>query len=132
MNNNVFKKWHPIPDADNVYDIDMIGFGIKGLVLSLIPDDIDHNNRSSHKLTLTWEDPLSYHVAKETIREDLWISDPSEAWTFFTSCTSPYIDHFIKGSVLFPENSIHFLIRGTNFIVDIISLSYPDVTISSL
>ena len=81
MNNNLFKKQHPIPDADNVYDIDIIEFGTNGLVLSLIPDDIDH---------------------------------------------------FIKGSVLFPENPMHFLIRGTNFIVDIISISYPDVTISSL
>ncbi len=133
MNRKIFpfQKWEPTASVDNVYDIDAVVQDKNGLTLTLVPDNLDYCKRSEHKLIIRWEDPISYHISNESIREDCWISDPDEAWTFFFGHSSSYIDHFKTNAILFPENTIHFLIRGTNYIADILSTDYPYITIQN-
>jgi hypothetical protein len=57
----------------------------------------------------------------------LWISDSDEAWTFYTSASSEFLTDFKKDNILAPENAFHFLVIGTNFVINILSVVYPTV-----
>jgi hypothetical protein len=66
-------------------------------------------------------------VTKESYCPDLWISDSDEAWTFYTSTSSEFLTDFKKDNILAPENVFHFLVIGTNFVINILSVVYPTV-----
>ncbi len=122
-----FQKWVPNPSVDAVYDIENIAWREEGIVFTLIPDDIEREKRSKHRLEVIWSNILSYQVTHETYREDCWIADPQAAWAFFVSETSAYIDAFKDGAALCPEKVLHFLLVGTNFVVDVLAQEYPSV-----
>jgi hypothetical protein len=122
-----FSKWIPHGDVDAVYDMQNIEWTCEGLGLSLVPDNLDHDKRSEYNLKLVWSDVLCYQVTKESYRPDLWISNPDDAWTFYMSQTSDFLKHFQKDNILAPERIYHFLIVGTNFIIDILSTEYPQI-----
>lgn len=124
-----FEKWLPPVAVDSVYDIDNIAWKENGLNFTLIPDDIDHKKRSQHRLEVVWSDILSYQVTRETYREDCWINDPQQAWTFFVSDTSAFIDALRKESALCPEKVLHFMLVGTNWVVDVLAENYPTVKV---
>ena len=47
----------------------------EGFVLSLLPDNLDHDKRSEYNLEMVWSDVLCYQVTKETYRTDWWRSN---------------------------------------------------------
>lgn len=122
-----FEKWTPIEGVDDVYDIDDITIDVHGITFVLIPDNLEHNKRSPHRVKLTWNDILCYQISQETYRNDYWISQSEEAWTFYVSRETRYLHDHKERSILFPENAIHFAIIGTNWIADILATEYPTV-----
>ena len=47
----------------------------------------------------------------------------------YTAADSEYIRLFKEKSPLFPENALHFLLIGTNTVVDILMKGFPTVEI---
>lgn len=127
MNERCFTKWCPDENVDAVYDVENIGWQSEGFVLTLLPDNLDHKKRSKYHLKMVWPDVLCYQVTQETYRPDVWIDTPEKAWTFYVSQSSKYVRDFKKDNILAPEAIYHFLIGGTNFIIDILSDEYPTI-----
>ena len=125
MEDSYFTKWIPHDNVDSVYDMKNIGWFNEGFVLSLLPDNLDHDKRSEYNLEMVWSDVLCYQVTKETYRPDWWGSNPDEAWAFYTSESSEFLKNFRKGNDLVPETVYHFIMVGTNFVIDILSTEYP-------
>lgn len=121
--------WNPLVNyaLDKVYDVDNIYFD-DGLIVILVPNDIDHSKRSKNKLKLHWPSFDSFNVNQESHRQSLWINDTEEPWSFYRTSNSDYIEFIKKDSILFlKENIIHFLILGTNLIIDALSRYEPTI-----
>lgn len=127
MKDDCFTKWIPDDNVVDVYDMDTIGWREGKFVLSLIPDNLDHDKRSEYNVELIWDDIFCYQVTQETYRPDVWIAAEDEAWTFYVSKSSKYLQNFKKDNMLVPETVYHFLVGGTNFIIDILSIEYPTI-----
>lgn len=127
MEEKCFPKWTPDENVDWVYDVEQVRWRGEKFVLSLLPDHLDHEKRSKHRLEMAWQDVLCYQVTKESYRPDWWKSDPEQAWTFYVSQSSEFLKNFRKDNVLAPETVYHFVVVGTNFVVDILSDEYPTV-----
>lgn len=125
MQNSCFKKWIPYNNVVSVYDMKNIGWHNKGFLLELLPDNLEHDKRAEYNLEMVWSDVLCYQVTKESYRPDWWISNPDEAWTFYISQSSEFLKNFTKENYLVPETVYHFVIVGTNFVIDILSTEYP-------
>lgn len=129
MKNKSYKKWNPSVDfmLDKVYDVDNIYFD-DGLIVILIPNDIDCSKRSINNLKLHWPSFDSFNVNQESHRQSLWISDNEDPWSFYKTSNSDYIEFIKKDSILFPKDGIfHFLILGTNLIIDVLSRYEPTI-----
>ena len=123
-----FQRW-PISAADGgMYDVAEVHHGADGLTLILMPDGPDRKSRAPHRLRLVWEHVLACQISNETYREDCWVSDPRDAWPFFVSRESSWLTASRAGSVLFPEDALHFLIIGTDVLTDVLAAEYPTVT----
>ena len=122
-----FEKWTPVPNLGNRCDVSDVGWGVVTLGLDQkLPDgDIQ-------KMQLIWEPSqiIAYHVTDETFRADCWGLDFENMGRFYVSRDSEYIEMLKQKSSLFPDNTIHFLIVGTDIIVDVLAKEYP--TIKSL
>ena len=122
-----FEKWTPVPNLGNRCDVSDVGWGVVTLGLDQkLPDgDIQ-------KMQLIWEPSqiIAYHVTDETFRADCWGLDFENMGRFYVSRDSEYIEMLKQNSSLFPDNAIHFLIVGTDIIVDVLAKEYP--TIKSL
>ena len=122
-----FEKWTPVPNLGNRCDVSDVGWGVVTLGLDQkLPDgDIQ-------KMQLIWEPSqiIAYHVTDETFRADCWGLDFENMGRFYVSRDSEYIEMLKQKSSLFPDNAIHFLIVGTDIIVDVLAKEYP--TIKSL
>ncbi len=121
VGNDAFTRWIPVEGCDAVYDVEDVCISADGLTVTMIPDDLDRKKRGSRKIKLTWPRFCAYQVSQETYREDLWIKDPQAAWTFYRSKASSLLEQFKRGSVLFSKNTVHFLLVGTNLIVDVLA-----------
>ena len=129
MKNKSYKKWNPSVDfmLDKVYDVDNIYFD-DGLIVILIPNDIDRSKRSKNNLKLHWPSFDSFNVNQESHRQSLWISDKEDPWSFYRTSNSDYIEFIKKDSILFSKDGIfHFLILGTNLIIDVLSRYEPTI-----
>ncbi len=119
-------RWYPADELDTMYDVDDVRIGPDGLTVEVIPDG---KNRGEHKhLKFIWDNFVSYQVNAETYRDDCWIGSKDDAWSFFVSGDSHYLQSFRESCALFPDGARHFLIVGTNLIADIIAADYPTVT----
>ncbi|MCB5855715.1 hypothetical protein LIR37_15240 [Flavonifractor plautii] len=127
MDNKHFIKWIPHSDVVAVYDMEDIGWRNEGFVLTLFPDDLDPAKRSKYNFEMVWQEVLCYQVTDERYRPDLWVSSPDEAWTFYTSESSEFLENFRKDNDLVPDTVYHFIVGGTNFVIDILSTEYPKV-----
>lgn len=77
----------------------------------------------------TWESIVSYQLSEERYREDLWVSDPKQAWSFWKSTDSSYLNALRERSTLVPDGAVHWLFVGTNLIADVIAAQPPKVTV---
>ena len=114
------EKWNVI-NKDGRYDIAEIKYNNDGITFILSDDN--HFNES---FSIMWrhEHIISYTVTDETYRADLW----NPGGRFFKSADSEYINNFKVKSPLFPHNTVHYMIIGTNTVVDILSICEPEVT----
>lgn len=122
-----FEKWTPVPNLGNRCDVSDVGWGVVTLGLDQKQPDGD-----IQKMQLIWEPSqiIAYHVTDETFRADCWGLDFENMGRFYVSRDSEYIEMLKQKSSLFPDNTIHFLIVGTDIIVDVLAKEYP--TIKSL
>ena len=119
-------RWDPADELDTMYDVDDVRIGPDGLTVEVIPDG---ENRDRHKrLKFIWDSFVSYQVSAETYRDDCWVTSKDDAWSFFVSDDSQYLQSFRENCTLFPNGARHFLIVGTNLVADIIAADCPAVT----
>lgn len=125
-----FKIWTPHKDVDEVYDTEGVGFRDEGFVVLCIPDHFERDKRSDYNVKLVWDDVVSYTVTDESYRPELWASESevAEVWTFYISESSDYLNKFREKNYIVPEKTYHFLIAGTNLMVDVISPEFPKLT----
>ena len=123
-----FQKWIPINNLGNYYDVENITWG-DGISFTLVEDKKRIAQDNVYCFQLTWDSShiISYNITDETYRADCWDLDFENNGRFYTSKNSDYIESFKKKSPLFPDDAIHFLIVGTNTIVDVIAKDYPSV-----
>jgi len=126
---DLFEKWMPIDNLKRAYDVDGIYWEAGGLSFVLIVDDRQVTTDDAQKLKFTWDSStvISYHVTDETYRADCWELDFENNGRFYICKGSQYIEKFKDKSPLFPNNAIHFVLVGTNTIVDILAKDYPKV-----
>ena len=129
MDKSELKKWIPAPNVAAVYDLDTIRWRSEGLVFTLVPDGNDATKIGPHRLELIFQQIFGYQVTSETYRQDLWIDDPKDAWTFFECENSSWVKHFREMSDLCPEIVYHYVLRGSNWIVEILSEGRPKVVV---
>lgn len=117
-----FEKWMPVPNLGNRFDVSDVGWGSVTLVL-----DQEQPNGHIQRMQLIWEPSqiIAYHVTDETFRADCWGVDFENMGRFYVSRDSEYIEMLKQKSSLFPDNAIHFLIVGTDIIVDVLAKEYP-------
>jgi len=75
--------------------------------LILLPDGKHKEEMEGQRLMLTWESIVCYQLPGERYREDLWISDPEQAWPFWKSTDSAYLNTVQERSALLPEGAVH-------------------------
>lgn len=127
VKDKTLEKWIPMIDVDKVYDIVNIQWNGDGICLELCPDDIKRENRSSKHLSVCWDNVICYQVTSESYRPDCWISNPTDAWTFFISSTSEYLASAKVNNPTLPNTIFHFAVIGTNIIVDVLAEKYPQI-----
>ena len=124
-----FEKWHPYDNLDTMYDVDDIWMRPDGYTLILLPDGKYKEELEGQRLMLTWESIVSYQLSGERYREDLWISDSKQVWSFWKSTDSAYLNTLRERSSLLLEGAVHWLSVGTNLVVDVIAAQPPKVTV---
>ncbi len=125
-----FQKWIPADNLGVAYDVENIAWG-GAISVTLVSDKKRTTGNNIHRFQLAWDasDIISYHVTDETYRADCWTLDFENDGRFYMSQNSDYIENFKQKSPLFPNTAIHFLMVGTNTIVDVLAKTYPTVTI---
>jgi len=128
MTKERFQTWIPANNLGSAYDVEAITWSDR-LSLTLAADEKRTAQNNIHHFQLTWDlsHVISYNVTDETYRADCWGLDFEHNGRFYTSIHSDYIDTFRQKSPLFPDHAIHFLIVGTNTIVDVLAKAYPTV-----
>ena len=124
-----FEPWLLRGNLDSIYDVDNIELN-SGLKIYLIPDGVRRDSLQGQKIMLHWDNFLCFQVSDETYREDCWASDQKDVRTFYVSSDSPYLQAYKEKSVLFPDKALHFLLMGTNMIVDVLASTFPRVVIT--
>lgn len=123
-----FEKWCPHQDLDTMYDVDDVRIGPNGYSFVLVPDGRRSRELEGQRIILTWDSVVAYQVSQERYREELWIFHPEQAWSFWKSGTSAYLEAFRTTSSLLPENAVHWMLVGTHMIADIIAEELPKIT----
>lgn len=130
MINESFEKWIPLNNLCAAYDVENITLD-KDLSFFLAADKKRLKKESVQRFRLLWDfaDVVSYSVTDETYRADCWGLDFENDGRFYTAKSSDYIENFKQKSPLLPENTMHFLIIGTDTIVDVLAKAYPAVSV---
>ncbi len=122
-----FEKWTPAPFVDGMYDVADIAWTTEGLAVTMIPDG-GRAAATGGSIRLLWPSVCAYRVTDESYREDCWIADPAKAWSFFVSDASPELVRYRADSTLWLAETGHFLVVGTNFVLDVFADAPPVVT----
>ena len=120
-------KWFPFPanELDTMYDVHSVELSGGKLIVTMLP-----NGKRNHELNcirLSWEIFISYQVSEETFRDDCWVGNPQDAWSFWAGDNSQYLQSFKAASTLFPDKAMHYLFVGTNLIADILAVGKPKI-----
>ena len=120
-----FEKWKPLNFPEWHHDLK---FDIENILVSNGCLDVSLNfsdRNSCFHIKWQYSDVVSYSVCDETYRADCWKFDFDTDGRFFIVKESEYLEMIKTKSPLVPENTIHFLIVGTNTIVDVLAKDYP-------
>ncbi|MBQ2756597.1 MAG: hypothetical protein IJF27_07980 [Oscillospiraceae bacterium] len=126
---DIFEKWTPIESLGNRYDVDKIRYCEEGISFDVSVDEKEPAPEIVREFQIVWNfcDVISYHVTDETYRADCWGLDFENDGRFYISQKSDYIAELRKRSPLLPDNVIHFLIVGSNTVIDVLAREYPTV-----
>ena len=126
----IFQIWIPTNNLGNAYDVESITWG-NTISFTLVADKKRVAQDNIHRFQLEWNSNhiIAYNMTDETYRADCWGLDFENNGRFYTSNNSDYIEIFKNKSPLFPDDAIHFLIVGTNTIVDVLAREYPTVRV---
>lgn len=115
---NGFEQWMPFEAPGGDFDIAFLGWKPEGLVCALEPGG-----------SLIWEssDVVCYQLTDETYRADCWAADFEKSGRFYRTNDSEYLNMMRRKSPLFPENTAHYLMIGTNFVADVLAKAPPRV-----
>jgi len=105
---------------DGQYDVAQIKYNSDGV--SFVMCD-DKRTEKPFEIIFRHENIVACNITDETYRADLWKCDSR----FYKSEDSEYLNIFKAKSPIFPKNAVHYLIIGTNTIVDIIAKAEPEV-----
>ena len=127
MNRNAFELWKP----EGGYDVNGIAWNEGVISFRLVPDGM---KKAERELSLMWNgaDLLAYHVTDESYRPDCWRRDPERDGRIFMARDSEYLTRFRQDNPLVPEGALHFLIVGTNTVVDVLAKCEPEVCVINL
>ena len=130
MTRGQFQNWTPTRNLSSAYDVEDLIWGDR-ISFTLVADKKRMAQDCIYRFQLTWDSCqiISYNIADETYRADCWGLDFETNGRFYTSKNSDYIEAFKKKSPLFPDHAIHFLVVGTNTIVDVLAKTYPTVCV---
>ena len=130
MLQELFQKWTPINNLGSAYDVESITWG-DTISFTLIEDQKRIEQDNIHCFQLEWNSShmIAYNITDETYRADCWGLDFGNNGRFYISNHSDYIKAFKHKSPLFPDHAIHFLIVGTNTIIDVLAKEYPMVKV---
>ena len=130
MIKELFQKWVPTGNLGSAYDVENVIWG-ESISFTLVADKKRIAQNTIHRFQLAWDSSqiISYNMTDETYRADCWKLDFENNGRFYTSKSSDYIENFKQKSPLFPDNAIHFLVVGTNTIVDVLAKTYPKVNV---
>ena len=78
-------------------------------------------------LELRWEEVCSCQVTQEECRKDWWRLHTAEPWAFWRSEDSGFLRDFCRENALYPEKLTHFVVAGTNQILDVLAPGEPVV-----
>lgn len=126
----VFQKWIPTDGLGNAYDVESITWG-EMVSFTLIADKKRTANDKIQRFNLEWNSShiIAYNMADETYRADCWGLDFENNGRFYISTDSDYIEVFKNKSPLFPDDTVHFLIVGTNTVIDVLAKEHSTVRV---
>ncbi len=126
----MFQKWIPADNLGIAYDVESITWG-ETVSFTLIAEKNRVSQDNIQRFQLEWDSShvIAYNITDETYRADCWELDFENNGRFYISSNSDYIETFRNKSPLFPPEAIHFLIVGTNTIVDVLAKDYPTVKV---
>ena len=133
MRQELFTKWAPtnnLGNLGNAYDVESMVWGNK-ISFILVADKKSVEQDNIYRFQLEWDSShiIAFNITDETYRADCWRLDFENNGRFYTISNSDYIEAFKNKSPLFPNDTIHFLIIGTNTIIDVLAKEYPAVRI---
>ncbi len=130
MIQELFSKWVPTNNLGSAYDVESITWG-DTICFTLIADKKRITQDAIRCFQLEWNAShiIAYNMTDETYRADCWGLDFENNGRFYISNHSDYIEVFKHKSPLFPKDTIHFLIVGTNTIIDVLAKEYPIVKV---
>ena len=126
-----YQKWIPHHDLDTMYDVEDVSIGENGFVFTMVPDGARRKELEGQTLLFVWRELVSFQISQESYRDELWRSAAGQGstWSFFKSTSSPYLQRFRQSSCLFPEETAHYCLVGTNLVADILAREPPSVTV---
>jgi len=124
-----FQTWIPAEGTEGGWDIGDICRKDGGLLLELIPDGAVRARFRC--LQLVWDagSVVACHITDETYRPDCWSGD-LDSGRFYISRNSEYLERLACGSPLIPQDTIHFLLIGTNTVADVLARETPAVRVT--
>ena len=126
---NVFISWEFPQELKIAFDVEEIRWGTDGISFICISTAKDEHRRIRFRIRWDGGSLIAYHVTDETYRADCWGLDFEKDGRLYVAESSAYIDMLKQKSPLFPEQVFHFLIVGTDTIIDVLAKDPPYVTL---
>jgi len=110
------------------WDVEQIDYTPEGLVFLLVPDGPGGDpRRQSLRLCWDWGDLISYQVTDESYRADCWGFDFDKDGRIYLGKDSEELACLRGKSPLVPEETQHFLLVGSNTVVDVFAKGEPQI-----
>ena len=129
MKREEFKKWYPLPNVAPMYLLEEISH-IDGLTITLKRTKGYDNQGSAECIEVNFPHFVTYTNTDESYAEGFWIDKHGDAFSFYKTENSTYIDFFRKTSVLFDETlqtPVHYVFVAVDSVTHVISDSEPIV-----
>ena len=126
-------KWKPFDNININYNVDDVKIENGEFFVILNPSVAESRLTSEMSpIIVRFDSFICYQVTKESFREDLWITDRNDAWSFYKSSQSEYIENMKSKCELFPCNVVHYLFVSASLIVDVIVEAKANISVTKI